>query len=350
MPAGFYQVPGLPYPRAPRPPVDPNDLLRDTSMDPDMGAGTAPPRDPYLNSLPPRPAQDAATRAAVVRLQPGRTTPFSGRDAQALATLDPRALAEAQSIASLDQPKTITGTFGGQSFEMTPSVRVNRNNLAQIYNKYLTKQGEEKAAAQRAEAQAGKERIVSIPGEQATKRREMELGAEERIAGKKIEAEAPERQARIAAENARTAAAIGAEKRAAEAPDRERQMADEQAINDALARAEASPFAQTPAGRAAISALRQRSTIGRVAPEAAAAASAPQERPITDIATEMLADPTINALLKSSRQKRPGFFTGTQGRREAAAASALLQRAIQDFANRYDVAATDLQPYLATIQ
>ncbi len=109
MPAGYYEVPGLPYPRKPMPQTqtDPNrnrDLLgnvADVAMEPDMGVGAQPPRDPYMDSLPKATPQDAATRAAVTRLQPSRTTPFSGRDAQALAGLDERALAEANKLADL---------------------------------------------------------------------------------------------------------------------------------------------------------------------------------------------------------------------------------------------------------
>lgn len=335
MPAGYYDVPGLPYPAAPRPPrprPDPMDLLRDTSMDPDMAIGAQPPRDPYMASLPPRPAQDAATQAAITRLQPSRTEAFSGRDAQALQTLDPRALAEAQSLAALDKPKTMTATFGGKSYEMTPSARVDRNRLAQVYNKYLNLQGQERQDAVRSQEQAGKERIVTIPGEQATQREKIRAEAAAAESAAARAAAKPEQDARIAASQAQADAARARAGRE-EAEFAERITPEQTAIDAAYERALQSPFAQTPAGRAAIARLAPRTTAGkRMTQEDAAAIGESAAGPAPDsasIAAEIMADPGIAALIGRVKETEPGLFTGNRGRQTGVAARQLAERAIR---------------------
>lgn len=260
----------------------------------------------------------------VTRLEPSRTSAFSGRDAQSLATLDPRALEEANKIAALDQPKKMTGSFGGKSFEMTPAARVGRNQLAEIYNKYQGVKGQERQDAVRGQEQAGKERIVGIPGEQATKRREMELGTEERLAGKKFESEAPVRAAEIAAKQAQTAATTGAEGRA-QAQAARQPSPQQESIDAALAQAQASPFATTPAGRAQIMALYKMSTAGKAMPpdQAGTVAEGVAGPPagVSDIA----ADPGIASLIERARGSQTstigGFLPGA-GERTATATAA----------------------------
>ncbi len=269
-----------------------------------------------LGMIPEQMANDtAASAASPTVLQPGRTAPFSGRDAQSLAILDPRALQEAQGLAALDQPKKMTGSFGGKSFEMTPSARVDRNRLGQIYQKYLGQQAEEKAGKMRAEAQAGKEKLLSIPGQQLTERRGMELGTEERLAGKKFEAEAPERSARIASSQAQTAATTGAESRAAataaRTPSPEQEAADK--LYDQLT---TGPFAQTTQARAAAANLLPRTSYGRGAGPQATEAAAALNQPgaVEDIAS----DPAIAGLIERAKAAKPGtvggFLPGAAGR------------------------------------
>jgi len=348
-PTGYVPADGVPYPRqprAPRQPNDPMDLLRDKTMDMDEGIGDAPPRDPYMAGLPPR--QPAAPMAPpVTTLQPGRTSPFSRADAQALAALDPRALDEAKAIAAMPEstPAKITGSFGGKSFEMQPSARVDRNALARLYAQAQERKGQERQDAVRGQEQGGRERIVSIPGEQQNKRREMELGTEERIAGKKIESDAPVRAADIAAKGAQTAAAVGAEQRAAAQAARQ-PSPQQEAIDAALAEAQASPFAQTPEGRARIAALYKRSTVGSAAPETTVA---PPAIGVDEAVAEVMADPGIAAIIERAKKTEPGFATGSQGRQTGAAARNLAERAIRARLARAGVAPEDAQEAITAI-
>lgn len=355
-----YSVPpagGVPVrPRAtgvpPRAAIDPNDLLAtaaaeqdaaQAAMRPDAGIGNAPPRDPYMAGLPPR----APTSAPVTALTPGRTTPFSRADAQALAALDPRALDEAKALAAMPEstPAKITGSFGGRNFEMQPAARVDRNALARLYAQAQERKGQERQDAVRGQEQAGRERIVAIPGEQLGKRREMELGAEERMAGKKFEAEAPVRQAEIEAKRAQTAATTGAEQRAAAQAARE-PSPEQKAIDEALAQAEASPFAQTPEGRKRIEALRARSTAGRSLPPEAIAQPGPD---IGTVTAEIMADPGMAAIIARAKETEPGFFTGSRGRDTGAAARQLAERAIRARLSRAGASPEDIQAAITSI-
>lgn len=305
----------------------------DPAMEPDAGMAAMAPRDPYMASLPPRqPA--AGAPPSVTTLQPGRTAPFSRADAQALAALDPRALNEAKSIAAMPEslPAKITGSFGGRSFEMQPSARVDRNALARLYAQAQERKGQERQDAVRGQEQSGKERLVTIPGEQATQRRQMELQTEERITGKKLEADAPGRAADIAAKQAQTAAAMGAEQRAAEQANRQISP-QQQAIDAALAEAQASPFAQTPEGRARIAALYKQSTAGKALPAgdaATAAAGAAGSAPdIGTVAAEIMSDPGMAAIIARAKETTPGTFSGSKSRQTGAAARQLAERAIR---------------------
>lgn len=307
-----------------------------------------------LQMLPGQMQEEAGARAAAgpTVLQPSRTTAFSGRDAQALQTLDPRALEEARSLAALDQPKKMTGTFGGQSFEMTPAARVDRNRLAGIYDKYLGLKGQERQDAVRAQEQGGRERIVSIPGEQATKRREMELGTEERIAGKKIEAEAPVRAADIAAKGAQTAAVSGAETRAAATA--ARQATPEQEAADALyERLTTGPFAQTAQARAAAAQIFPKTSFARGVPAeaipGAAAATGPQPADVGTAISSIAADPAIAALIERAKGTKPGFFTGAEGRTTNVAARKVARAAIMAKARQAGVPESEIQDYIVSV-
>lgn len=320
-------------------PTDPNrnrDLLNnvvDPAMEPDRGVGSAPPRDPYMASLPPAGPRPSAP-PPVTTLQPGRTSPFSRADAQALAALDPRALEEAKGVAALPEstPAKITGSFGGKSFEMQPSARVDRNALAKLYAAAQERKGQERQDAVRSQEQSGRERIVSIPGQQGLEKRKAELEAEERITGKKLEADAPARAADIAAKQAQTAAATGAEQRA-QAQAARQPTPQQEAIDAALAQAEASPFAQTPEGRKRIAALYKQSTAGKaLPPEDAALAAEGAAGPGPDIgsaAAEVMADPGIAAIIARAKETKPGVFSGSRDRQTNAAARALAERAIK---------------------
>lgn len=350
-PAGYYDVPGLPYPGRPGipqpriPAVDPNDLLATAAAE-QSGAAV-----PGTMSGAPG-ARPMMGDPSVIRLAPSRTMPFSRADAQALAALDPRALQEAQAVAAVDQPKTMTATFGGQKYEMTPSARVDRNVLARLYAQAQERKGQERQDAVRGQEQAGRERLVSIPGQEATKRRELELGAEERIAGKKLEAEAPERAARIASTQAQTAATSGAEQRAAAEAAR-RPTPQQEAIDAALAQAEASPFAQTPEGRKRIAALYRQSTAGKaLPPEEAALAAEGAAGPGPDIGTaaaEVMADPGISALIERAKQSEPGMFTGSRGRQTSAAARRLAESAVRARLQRAGVSQEEADALITSI-
>ncbi len=281
-------------------------------------------------------------------LQPSRTSAFNARDAQSLSILDPRALAEANAQAALDQPKKMTGTFNGQSFEMTPSQRVGRDQLAQIYGKYQGIQSREAKAKELADAQSGRERLVSIPGEQGIKKRGMELESEERQGGAERAFKAPTRDADIAAKTAGTAATIGAEKRT-QTEHGERVPANQAAIDEQYAKLAASPFAQTPSVRELLKQLAPQTTTGRAAPGQAGAiadAAAPAKS-VSEVGSAMLEDPIISAAIKRAKAVKSGHWSGVQGRRDSAAAQQLLNRSVADFASRHGIDPGELRPFLS---
>jgi hypothetical protein len=307
-----------------------------------------------MQQLPGQMQEEAGARAAAgpTVLQPSRTTAFSGRDAQALQTLDPRALEEARGLAALDQPKKMTGSFGGQSFEMTPAARVDRNALAGIYNKFQTKQGQERQDSVRAQEQGGKERIVSIPGEQATKRREMELGTEERLAGKKFEADAPERAARIASSQAQTAAVTGAEGRA-QAQAARQPSPQLEAVERSLAESKASPFAQTPDGRARIMAMERIAAQMRgMSPESAEAVATGSAGPAADPVSVLESDENVQKIIADAASKKGAWslnpFSGfnSEGRRSGMAARKLAESSIRRAAQKYGMSPEEVQQYI----
>lgn len=334
-PTGYYRTPGVPYPR---PPTDPNrnrDLLGnviDPAMEPDMGSRTADPATAMAMQKLTATAPSPAPSAAPTVLQPSRTSAFSRSDAQSLQGLDPRALEEARAMAAMPeaQSKPMTGTFGGKSFTMQPAARVDRNALAGVYQKYLTKQGQEREDAVRAQEQSGKERIVSIPGEQATQREKLRLESGERVAGADREFKAPERDANVAAKQAQTAAAVGQEART------QQQFGEEftpetKAADRLYEQLTTGPFAQTAQARAAAKAIFPRTSYAAgVAPEEAAVASEAmgQPAPAGDAFAEIEGDPGIARLIERAKTSEPGFFTGPGGRATGAAARKVAEAAI----------------------
>ena len=348
--------------RPPLPPslmTDPNrnrDLLNnviDPAMEPDRGMSAMSPRDPFMASLPPRQPQ-AAPGGPVTTLQPSRTQPFSRADAQALHALDPRALEEARGVAALPEstPAKMTGSFGGKSFEMQPSARVDRNALAKLYAAAQERKGQERQDSVRAQEQGGKLALVEAPGKQLTDRRKMELEAEERITGKKLEADAPGRAADIAAKNAQTAAVTGAEKRTQE------QFGEEftpetKAANALYERLTTGPFAQTQENRDAAKKVFPRTSYAAGAgEEEAAVAGGAMAGPGPDIgqaAAEVMADPGIAAIIARAKETTPGVFTGGQGRQTGAAARQLAERAIRARLARSGVSPEDAQSVITSI-
>lgn len=340
MPAGYYEVPGMPYPRRSAKP-DERDLLATAIADEetaksgmamDAGIGAQPPRDPYFANLPPR--QPAAQAPTVRQLQPDRKTAFSRADAQALAALDPRALDEANRLAAMPEstPAKITGSFNGQAFEMQPAARVDRNALARLYAQAQERKAQERQDAVRGQEQAGKERIVTIPGEQATQREKIRAEAAAAEAAAARAAAKPEQAARVAASQAQTEAARAKAQREQQ-EFAERITPEQQALDEAIAAAKASPFAATAEGRARIRELEKRSTAGRQLPPEQAAAlgesTLPQQPDAGAIAAEVMADPGIAALIARAKETEPGLFTGSRGRQTSAAARQLAERAIR---------------------
>ncbi len=355
--SGYYDAENVNYPRKPsfiggivdsagNPAGVGSNMMGDPYSEEEISAAS---RAPLMKApgVPLSPMGQGGT-PGVTTLQPSRTQPFSRADAQALHALDPRALAEAKAMAALPEstPAKMTGSFGGKSFEMQPSARVDRNALAKLYAAAQERKGQERQDSVRAQEQGGRERIVSIPGEQATKRRGMELETEERITGKKLEGEAPERAARIAASQAQTAAATGAEGRA-QAQAARQPSPQQEAIDAALAEAQASPFAQTPEGRARIAALAKRSTAGQAVPESVAGVAGPLPD-VGQAAAEVMADPGIAAIIARAKETTPGMFTGGQGRQTGAAARQLAERAITARLTRAGVSPEDIQAVITS--
>ena len=321
-------------------------IAREKTMQQDYGIGAQPPRDPYMASLPPR---QAAPTPGVTTLQPGRTSAFSRADAQALAALDPRALDEARSLAALPEsmPAKMTGSFGGKSFEMQPSARVDRNALARLYSQAQTRQGQERQDSVRAQEQGGRERLVAIPGQQLTDRAKLDNETKIKIAQMEAELKRPLNEAEIAKINAQTAAVTGGETRA-QAQAARQKSPEQEAIDAALAEAQASPFAQTPEGRARITALAKRSTAGQAVPESVAGAAGPLPD-VGQAAAEVMADPGIAAIIARAKETVPGFFTGGQGRQTGAAARQLAERAITARLTRAGVSPEDAQAVITSI-
>ncbi len=339
-PTGYYKVPGLPYPATQQParqPADPMDLLRDKSMDADAGVGTAPPRDPYMANLPPVPPKTPMA-PPVTTLTPGRQTPFSRADAQALAALDPRALAEAKNIAAMPEstPAKITGSIGGKSFEMQPTARVDRNALARLYSQAIERQGQERQDAVRSQIQGGNERIAAIPGKSAVDLAKQQ--GSDKIGAINAEGaiQAPTRAANIAKSDAETAALGGKERRAQGEFDRtndpkERQRA---AAIDALAKLEASGFDKTPEGRktaASLRALAGSQLPSDVAQSVAQSSSGTSPQDEFAAVEEFTASPEVARIIGEIQKNKQGMFYST-ARRKGSEAN---RKALDSYIDRY---------------
>lgn len=291
---------------------------------------------------------DRATQMAVTKLQPSRTQAFSTPDAQALNALDPRALEEAKALAALDQPKTMTGTFGGKSFEMTPAARVDRNVLAKLYNKYQGRQQQEREDAVRSQIQSGQERLATIPGQQANEGLKIkgDYGLKSQESEQKFKA--PMQQADIAARNAATAATTGAEGRANQ-QFAERISPQQEAIDRQLAEAQASPFAQTPAGRARVAALWKLSQAGRAIPadQADAVASSVAGPPDTfSAARDISADPQVANFLAAIKANKQGLMFSPDRQNKSFAATRALRDYVTKYAQSKGVSFDDIWPQI----
>ena len=354
-PAGFYQAENVNYPQSPAFTEGAVDLLGNpagvgTNMSGQLYSDPTSARPSFASEAPPSPMQSTP---GVTRLTPGRQTPFSRADAQALAALDPRALEEANALAARPEskPALITGSFGGKSFEMQPSARVDRNALARLYQQAEARKGQEREDAVRGQEQGGRERLVSIPGQQLNEREKIRVDADAKKQASAQEFERPERDARVASSQSQTTIA-GQEAGRKGQEFAERVTPGQQAIDDQLAKAESSPFAATPAGRAAILDLRKRSTAGRQLPTETNRALAEGASPAPDIGTaaaEVMADPGIAALIERAKQTEAGFLTGSRGRATGAAARQLAERAIRARLARSGIPPEEAQQLISSV-
>lgn len=318
---GFYDVPGLPYPKRPSVSEDPNfDLLGNR-------VATAGPPTGTMSGAPG--AQVSMQDPSVIRLAPGRQTPFSRADAQALASLDPRALDEANRLAALpeSQPATMTATVGGQRYEMTPRARVDRNALARLYSQAQERKAQERQDAVRGQEQAGKERLVSIPGQQATERAKIEAEAKTKLAEGERIAAAPERRAKVASMEADTAAATAKAARDAQTFSQQPTQA-QTAADEEYNRIASSPFATTPEARAQMARLRPFTTAGKNLPSQALAGAEDVGAPDSaTIMAQVADDPAVKRLLEQVTRASAGFFPNAANR---TAANALATRLIRE--------------------
>ena len=314
---GYYDVPGLPYPKRPSVSEDPNFDLLGNPVGAGMPRGT-------MSGAPG--AQVAAQDPSVIRLAPSRTAPFSRADAQALAALDPRALDEANKLAAMpeSQPATMTATFGGQKYEMTPRARVDRNALARLYSQAQERKAQERQDAVRGQEQAGKERLVTIPGQQATDRAKIEAEAKTKLAEAERAAGAPERKARVAAMQAETEAARARTGREAQ-EFAQRPTQAQTAADEEYNRLASSPFAATREGQAQLARLRPYTTAGKNLPSQALPTGESPEG--AAIMAQVSQDPAVQRLLEGLNKASAGWFPNRSNR---AAAQVLADRLIRE--------------------
>lgn len=345
----------------------------DPAMEPDRGAGMAPPRDPYMASLPPAagsgpgrsfvqqarselvaplegPPDEAAFRdysasdpSGVTKLMPSRTQPFSRADAQALRALDPRSLQEAQSIAAAPEsmPAKMTGSFGGQSFEMQPSARVDRNALARLYAQGVERKMQERGDNIRAQEQTGAQALARIPGESAVNLAKQQGG--DKLAAIRAEGDiqAPTRLANVRKSDAEAAALGGKEKREQGTFDLANDPAEKQrkAADEAIKMMQASGFDKTPQGRQTIAALMALSSAGSRLPEAARgelSKAVSQTSPGDELATvqEFTADPQVARLIQEIQGSKQGIIQSDErGNKQGAA-----RRALDSYVRKYAAA------------
>lgn len=341
----------------------------DPAMEPDLGVGVAPPRDPYMAAMAPSPGATASDRAVanmggnrdllgnpmndtamggptsnVTRLEPSRQRAFSRADAQALLALDPRALDEAESIAANPNslPPEITGSFGGKSYSMQPRPSVDRKVLATLYAQAQQRKAQERQDSVRGQEQSGKERIVSIPGEQLGKRRDAELAADASKLQSEQAFKAPERDAKIAESGAAVAKSQQDLEQGAQTF-AERDTPEIRAAQEIYQAAQQAPDANTPAGQARIAkayALTKAGQQGLPGPT-------PQGPDIGASVAQIEADPGIAALKQRYEQTKPRFLSGSKDRATNAAARSLLTSAIQASLQKMGIPQDQIDAYLA---
>lgn len=350
-PAGFYQAPDTNYPdrqSAIGGIVDemglPNgvgsNMMGDPYSDAEIASAGKSPlmRAPGVPLAPLRPAAPSASGRTV--LTPSRTSPFSRADAQALAALDPRSLAEAKGIAAMPEstPAKMTGSFGGQSFEMQPSARVDRNALARLYAQGVERKGQERQDAVRGQVQTGAESLARIPVEGA-------IGLAKQQGGDKLAAinaegaiQAPTRAANVRKSDAEVAALGGTERRAQGTFDKANDPAElgRKAADDTIRMLVESGLDKTPQGRQTIAALRGLSSAGSRLPEnvrAQVADASTQTSPADELAAvqEFTADPQVAKLLASIQSNKPGIF----GSSERPAKQAADRQALDSYIAQY---------------
>jgi hypothetical protein len=288
-------------------------------------------------------SEAAPISSGPIRLAPGRTAPFSRADAQALAALDPRSLQQAKDIAVLPEstPGLITGRneTTGQSYEMQPSARVDRNVLARLYAQGMERKAQERDDAVRAQMQSGAQNLARIPGENAINLAKQQ-GAD-KIAAINAEGaiQEPTRTANIAKSGAEVAALQGKEKREQGAFDRtnspqERQKADAMA---AMTQLQASGFDKTTEGRktmAALRALTMPNLPAEVAQSAAVAGSGQSPQEALSATQEFAADPEVARLIADIQKNKQGIFLSNERWQKKDAS----RRALDAYVNRYAAA------------
>lgn len=289
---------------------------------PAPGSGMIPGNPRPFRFSDPVPGQDPGiqpafqnAKPAVTTITPDRQTPFSRADAQALAALDPRALDEANALAARPEsmPRMITGKneTTGESFQMQPTARVDRNALAKLYAAAQERKGQERQDAVRGQEQAGRERLVAIPGQQATERRGMDLAAEAERLRAQQQYESPERAQRL---------------KQGEQKIRQGELAidqsqfDQTQRNDPMAKTRAAAdqqmtqlagMPQTPAVRAMMAQLYPQTTVGsRLSPEISSGIGKELGRNPNDQGAEIdaaLADPEVAALLADATKSGKSY-------------------------------------------
>ncbi len=323
-PAGFYQAPNVNYPQRPSaiggivdemglPNGVGSNMMSDPYSEEEIAASTKAP----LMKAPGVPLPPLQAPSGPTVLTPSRQTPFSRADAQALAALDPRSLAEAKGIAALPEstPAKMTGSFGGQSFEMQPSARVDRNVLARLYAQGTERKGQERQDTVRGLEQGGAERLAAVPGKNAVDLARQQGSNQLANIGAEGQIQAPTRAANIRKSDQEVAGMAGNENRTqqqfaqANSPEARRRGANDTAMR-LLTEAGS---ANDPQGQAALAALAGEGTVGSQlganAPAFAKAVSQPSAEGQFDAYSALLNDPQITKAIDTVKANKQGFFS-----------------------------------------
>ncbi len=285
-------------------------------------------------------SEAAPISASPIRLAPSRTSAFSRADAQALAALDPRSLQEANNIAAMPEstPGLITGRneTTGQSYEMQPSARVDRNVLARLYAQGMERKGQERQDTVRGQELAGKESLARIPGQNAVDLAKTQNTGKVEAIKAEGDVQAPTRAANIAKSNAETAAMQGKSTREQSAFDIANDPAARQRrdAESAIAQLQASGFDKTPQGRKSIAALRALSLTNlppEIAQSAAEAGSAQNAQDTLTATQEFAADPNVARLIGDIQKNKQGLFSSNERWQKKDAS----RRALDSYINQY---------------